>query len=311
MSTGTLRLKRSPLLRDLREPYRLYLVGKGLAGQTVTTYMSNLERFARWCEAEHLSVTEMTHHQLVGHVADIVQRHSRSYGNTRIAVLKSLYGWLANTGQREDNPADALRMRGANVVPRTPYTGDELSRLLAHAETAEERAILLMLVGSGVRKGELLGMRADDIDWRRGVVLIRHQKGGGERWVAPGFAAMKALRAHIRGSDGPVWVSTWGRSLSKTGLALMLHRLAKRASVANVIPHRFRATTICSLLDAGADLISVSVIAGHSDLETTRRYQQAVEGRRALDQQRRFNPADRIAIFGNGRRNGRKRGGKP
>lgn len=209
--------------------------------------------------------------------------------NVRIATLKSVYGWLSESGQIRGNPASGLKMKKDKIEPRVPLTTDEATRLARACETPMERAIVLLLFGSAIRRSELLGIRPQDVDWIRGSITIRG-KGAQQRLTAPGPTAMMALGAFANGAH-------YGRlfPISKTTLGRMLNGLGERADVHPIYPHRLRVTALCSLLDAGADLICVSVIAGHASVNETRRYQRAVETQRALAQQRRHSLADRIA----------------
>ena len=179
-------------------------------------------------------------------------------------------------------------MRKDKIEPRVPFATTELQALLGCATTRSERAVLLLFVGGVMRRSELLAIRAEDVDWRREMILIRG-KAERERWIAPGHAAVLALRQYVDGqARGRLF------PFGKTSLYRMLASLSERAGVESVYPHRFRTTGICWLLDQGADLISVSVIAGHASVNETRRYQRAVEARRALAQQRRLSLADRL-----------------
>lgn len=179
-------------------------------------------------------------------------------------------------------------MRKDKIEPRIPFAVSDLSALLAATETLQERAVVLLLVGGLIRRSELLGIRAEDVDWRGQQILIRG-KGHHERWIAPGHSAMLGLRQCVNGQ-------VRGRlfPFGKTTLYRRLSRLSLQSGVTGVCPHRFRATGICWLLEQGVDLISVSVIAGHASVSETRRYQRAVERQRALAQQARLSLADRL-----------------
>lgn len=222
------------------------------------------------------------------HVSDVINAHSRAYANTRISFLKSFYRWVLSQGLRTGDPTARLHMRKPRTEPRLPFAPRELRRLLHATQTPMERALLLILLGSGARRAELLATRVQDIDWRRGAIFIRYGKGERERWVAPGREAMKALKEYLRGQEaGLIW------PMSRSTLKRVLDRLAIRAQVQQVFPHRFRVTMVCGLLDAGADAISVGSVAGHS-LEMVKHYQRAVERKRALGLQAKFSLADRI-----------------
>ena len=273
----------------VRDDYRLHLIGQGKTQQTVRTYISHLTCWTRWCEEQHISPLSAKRESIVRHVAEMIEQHSRSYANTRICFLRSFSRWAMGLGERRDDPTVGLKMRKEKIAAREPLTKSEQRRLLRAAETPLERAVVYLFLGSAIRRSELLAIRVEDIDWRRGQILSKG-KGEQQRRVAPGQAAMKVLKRYLGDQEtGAAF------SIGKSTLKRILDTLAKRAKIATaVFPHLLRVTAICELLDAGADAISVSVVAGHS-LRMVQYYQRAVERRRALSQQRRLSPLDRLA----------------
>ncbi len=277
--------------------FRLYLVGGGKSTETAATYLRHLKQYHQWCVAERVSLLTAKPLVLQRHIVDMLDGdYARATVNSRIAALKSFYRWLVLEGRKKGDPTRELKMHKEKVAVRDPFTETEAKRLVVAAETSFERAILLMLLGSGIRRAELIRLKVADLNMRAGTALI-HGKGLKQRQVAPGWAAMKEIGLYLQGREyGQVflWPGT-GRPVSRSSLGRLLHGLEKRAGISNTFPHRFRATMICWLLAERADLIAVSVAAGHSNLETTRRYQRAVEGARAVDVQRRLSLADRVS----------------
>ena len=277
--------------------FRLYLVGGGKSAETAATYLRHLSQYHYWCVVERVNLFTAKPLTLQRHIVDMLDGdYARATVNSRIAALKSFYRWLVLEGKKKGDPTRELKMHKEKVAVKEPFTEAEAKRLVGAAETTFERSIVLLLLGSGIRRAELIWLKVADINWRAGTMLI-HGKGLKQRHVAPGWAAMKELSAYLQGREyGQVflWPGT-GRPVSRSSLGRLLHGLEKRAGISNTFPHRFRATMICWLLAERADLIAVSVAAGHSNLETTRRYQRAVEGQRAVDVQRRLSLADRVA----------------
>lgn len=177
--------------------------------------------------------------------------------------------------------------------PRAPLTLDELRRLRAAVRTPLERAVLLTLLDTGVRRSELLGVRERDVD-ENGHTLLIHGKGDRSRLVAVGVAAGAAI-AKLRNGAGPGGPNARLWPFGKTTLKRLLDDLGERAEppVPGCYPHRLRVTMVCHLITRGVDAISVGVVAGHS-LEMVRYYGRAVEQRRALELQRRLALSDAL-----------------
>ncbi len=283
--------------------YRLYLLGSGRSAETAATYLRHLSQYREWCERERVNPFTAKPLVLQRHIVDMMdqeyatgQKYARGTVNTRISALKSFYRWLILEGKKKGDPTRDLKMHKEQVAIKDPFTETEARRLVATAETSFERAMLLLLLGSGVRRAELIRLEVEDINWRVGTILV-HGKGLKQRHVAPGQAAMQEVRAYLDGREyGRIflWPGT-GRHLSRSSLGRLIHGLEARAGITNAFPHRFRTTMICWLLTQRADLIAVSVAAGHSSLDTTRRYQRKVEAQRAVEEQRRHSLADRVA----------------
>jgi site-specific recombinase XerD len=277
--------------------YRLYLLGSGKSHETAATYLRHLSQYSAWCERERVNLFTAKPLILQRNIVDMLDKnYARGTVNTRISALKSFYRWLILEGKKKGDPTRDLKMHKEKVAIKDPFTETEARRLVDIAETAFERAILLLLLGSGVRRSELIRLEVEDINWRVGTILV-HGKGLKQRHVAPGYAAMQEVRTYLDGREyGRIflWPGT-GRQLSRSSLGRLIHGLEKRAGITNAFPHRFRTTMICWLLTQRADLIAVSVAAGHSSLDTTRRYQRKVEAQRAVEEQRRHSLADRVA----------------
>ena len=189
-----------------------------------------------------------------------------------------------------ENPALAVRAPRGTLKPIEPYTVTELHALLATARRPRDRAMLLLLVATGLRASELLRLTAADVDLERGVLRVRG-KGGKLRLVAPGEAAMAALRDYLARRS----LNIWQEGLSTTsGLRHWLGRLGKRAGVTRPNLHRFRHTFASAFLDAGGGEGELQMLLGHATLAMTLHYSAHRRTERALEQQRQMNPADRL-----------------
>ncbi len=250
--------------------------------------------YMRFCECESVPLLSANVDDVRLFVADQLEHHARATAMNRLLAVRSFFRYLVARDVRPDDPTAAIPIRRDVLEPQRPYTVGELRRLLAATESLVEKAMLLFAIGSGARRSEMMAVDLADVDWIDGTVLLRRAKGGRERKVAPGREAMKALCRYVEGRcSGPVWVTECGRQMGGQDAYRMLQRIARRAGVVGATMHRIRVTMICGLLEAGADAISVSVVAGHS-LEMVQHYQRATESKRALAVQARLSLADRL-----------------
>lgn len=212
----------------------------------------------------------------------------------RFASVRFYHRWLVATGQRDDDPTEGVHLKHPAAVPKEPFTEDELRALYQAAHRAQERAVVLLLADTGLRLGEVTGVRRRDVDWEHGTIRVIG-KGGGERLVAPSQRTLDALRFCMDGHDYPWYSQRTHGPMTRDGMYRLLRRLGQRAGVAHVHPHRFRTTWACLFLDGGGDLGDAQVLMGHKRLEQTIHYGSWSKQRRALAAQRAHSLADRIA----------------
>jgi integrase/recombinase XerD len=153
-------------------------------------------------------------------------------------------------------------------------------------------AVLALLYGTGLRRGEL--ERLDLEHWKReeGILKIDGRKTGQERSVPVTEGIWRCLEAYLplrqnllerRGvcREPALFLNRAGLRMSSQSLGIMVHRLAKRASVPLVSLHQFRHTCASDLLENGVSLPEVQQMLGHATVQTTTRYLQIADPERA------------------------------
>jgi integrase/recombinase XerD len=151
-----------------------------------------------------------------------------------------------------------------------------------------DRAIILMLLDTGLRASELCALRVGDVDLRTGRVNIRHcpmgeAKGGKGRILFLGRSARRSVWRHLaERTDGddpkvPLFTGRGARPLTRDSLRLLIKSIAARARVDNCFPPRFRHTFAITYLRGGGDVLTLQAILGHSTLEMVRRYARIAE----------------------------------
>jgi integrase/recombinase XerC len=171
----------------------------------------------------------------------------------------------------------------AKAAPRA-ITEEEQRRLLRMGDRAKarDRAIVVMLLYTGLRLAELVALDVDDVKMsaRKGIVVVRSGKGDAYRevplnalvrqvldeWLAE--RKTKVADAH---AERAVFVGRSGRRLSKRSVDDVVRGLGKDAGVA-LSAHILRHTFLTRMVRQGLDLVLVAELAGHRRLETTRRY---------------------------------------
>ncbi|OCQ54674.1 Tyrosine recombinase XerD [Photorhabdus australis subsp. thailandensis] len=165
------------------------------------------------------------------------------------------------------------------------------------------RAILEVLWSSGIRRMELSNLRLSDIDFGRGVLLVRQGKGRKDRVVPIGEQALHWLQRYLdrvrprlshRHDSGHLFITLNGRQMSRdrlthlTGASIRQKAQLEKAGAC----HLFRHSMATQMLDNGADTRHIQAILGHASLETTQIYTRVAIGHlKAVHEQ--THPAER------------------
>jgi len=278
-----------------RERLRLYGIAQGRAPLTIRSYVYDVGLLLRWLTERHIE-PEGAEQDDILHFLDWYKMGRNDSGVARrFASIRFYYAWLRATGRRPDDPTEGVHPRQPARPPKRPFTEDELRQLLAVCRRQQERAIVLLLIETGLRLNEMVSIRRADIDGPNGLLRVRG-KGGKERTVAVGAIALVALAASMAERDYPWRSQRLHGPMSRDGLYRLIRRLGGRAGIQKVHPHRFRTSFACMFLErTDGDVGSAQVLMGHSKLETTLQYAGWIKQSRALDQMRRHSLADRIA----------------
>ncbi|MDO5059757.1 MAG: site-specific tyrosine recombinase XerD [Neisseria sp.] len=202
-----------------------------------------------------------------------------------LSACKRLYGWLAETGQRADNPTAHLKSpKLAKTLP--PIISEtQIDRLLAAPDTSEplglrDKALLELLYATGLRVSEAVKLMPSEIDLQRGLVNTVG-KGGKQRIVPLGAEAVHWLERYLAEARSVILKGSRCDYLfvgqKKTGITrqlawMIVEKYAEAAAIRHLSPHSLRHAFATHLVNHGADLRVVQMLLGHSDLSTTQIY---------------------------------------
>ena len=224
--------------------------------------------------------------------------------NRRLAWLKQYVAWGEGRGAVKPEMRKRIKaipiQRKQQLAPRS-LTPSEARKLLKEVKVrgnSRDEAIISILLYTGLRVGELVSLKMDDVTLseRKGVIHVRAEvaKGGKEREVPVPKNAREALKEYMEErpeeSNGALFIGRQG-PLSVEGVAAVVAKYAAWSRLAGVTPHILRHTFAYSYLENNNnDLVALADILGHSDLNTTRIYTK----RRLSDLQE---GAERVQFF--------------
>ena len=306
-------------IASLVEGYILNCRCESKSPSTISNYLHRLQCFTWFCQHNNIPdepAKLSTHHvrKFLWYLASTPNRWdgnstsarkpaSQATVNHYYRVLHSFFGWLQQEDLIDNNPLSSMKPPKLEKKIVQALNLREVDALLNLCSSktyldVRNRAILMMLLDSGMRVSELVSLRLDDVDVNTGSILVRRGKGGKQRVVRIGTKAQKALwryRTLCRhDSSDRLFLGQGGEPLGVTGIKLMIRRLGKKAGVHGVHVHRLRHTFAISFLRAGGDVFSLQYLLGHSTLVMTQRYLQSLNADDALDAHRRCSPLDNM-----------------
>lgn len=261
-------------------------VEKGLSSNTIQSYARDLAKFflflkkekRSWPSAREADLVRFIHHQSLSGLSP------RSLARL-ISSLKSFHKFLILDGRLEKNPTLHLTSPKAWISLPKFLTVDEVESLLKQPDAARilgvrDRAMLEVMYAAGLRVSELINLKTEDIHLKDGFLLCRG-KGGKERIVPIGQSAVDAVKAYLdnarwkllRAPGAGLFLTRRGSRFTRQGFWKLLRQYARRAGLsAKISPHVLRHSFATHLLERGADLRSVQLMLGHSQITTTQIY---------------------------------------
>jgi integrase/recombinase XerD len=272
-------------------------VEKGLSANTVSAYRRDLVKFEEFAKKKKLALGKITRDDLVDFLASLYRQKLESRTVARHQVtLRNFFRFGLVQELITTDPS--LNLESPKIRRSLPgyLRLEELERLLAQPDdkTAiglRDHAMLEVLYSTGLRVSELVHLRVMDLDRSAGCVRCIG-KGDKERIVPIGKKALalverylKEARAKLVGkgkqiSANTLFINRRGGSLSRVGVWKILSAYGRRAGLrVGLTPHMLRHSFATHLLERGADLRSVQLMLGHSDISTTQIYTHVVEER--------------------------------
>jgi len=267
---------------------------RGLSGNTVRAYTSDLTHLARFADPETEPDAVLSRVSLATLRGWLATQSGEGLSRTTLArrgaAARTFYGWATDTGRLAENPAARLASARPSITVPTVLGPNEVVSLLEVAEARaaggdpldlRDWAAAEMLYATGMRVGELVGVNVGDVNLDERLVRVLG-KGGKERVIPFGVPAARAARAWLEGgrprlavpppSDDAWLLGRKGKRVNQRQVRESIHRLASLAGIADIAPHTLRHSAATHLVQGGSDLRSVQEVLGHASLITTQRY---------------------------------------
>ena len=282
-------------MNPLLDKFFQYLaIEKGLAANTCEAYRRDLLRFADHLEEEGIDWGEVREAQIASYLYRLRKESlsARSLGRA-ISCIRGFFRFSLGEGLLSYDPTSHLESPQFRAKLPFALSVEEVERLLS-APTRQipreirDKAMLEVLYATGMRVSELVGLLLHSIDLTVGYVRCTG-KGSKERIVPLGSSAITHLKRYLESSrprltggrlSPYLFVGLSGRPLTRQSFWQMIRRYALKARISKkVTPHTLRHSFATHLLERGADIRSVQMMLGHSDISTTQIYTHITKDR--------------------------------
>jgi len=193
--------------------------------------------------------------------------------NREVACLKAIFNWSIKSKKATENPVKQVKLFKENNT-RTRYLEEDEARRLLDACIYWFRPIVITALTTGMRKGEILSLKWDDINWKQNIIFLKNTKNSRNREIPICSLLSKVLLECHERTDGIfVFCNDQKRHLNDNRYFYTLfNRALKFAGIQDFRFHDLRHTAASYLVMGGVDLATVKEILGHQTINMTLRY---------------------------------------
>ena len=272
---------------DILKHYRIYLLTeKHLSDNSISSYILDIYKYLLYLENNNIkNILKINRDDVINYLSYLDKEKYSIYSVVRkISSLRVFHHYLENTYHVKDIMNDIDNPRFYKKIPNV-LSIEEVEKLLSFPLSSafdyRNKAMLELMYATGLRVSEVINLEINNIDMDSGIVRC-YGKGSKERIVPIGEVALKYLKIYLydyRDSlkkaylCDKLFLNNHGRAMTRQGFLKILKTIAKNVGISkNITPHTLRHSFATHLLNNGADLRSIQIMLGHSNLSTTQIY---------------------------------------
>lgn len=277
------------MLKDIKKDHLIesfldsLYIEKGLSQNTVQSYKNDISSFAAWVEKyPDIPLAKTTKSNINQYIAHLFKSGLKSSSvNRKISTIKSFFIFLLKKKHILLSPVEDIDMVRQEKYLPVSMSEKEVELLLKSPSLdsfigRRDRAMIEMLYATGMRISELINLKITDVDCNRLVAKVMG-KGSKERLIPYGEIAADHLNIYLQDrkdiNSNDIFLSNRGKKITRGAFWNRIKLYLRKENLKESIsPHTLRHAFATHLLNRGADLRSVQILLGHSDLSTTQIY---------------------------------------
>ncbi len=254
--------------------YLKYMLLKGYSINTIKTYYYFVLRLLNCYRQNSLSQINMFSSSVINEYHQMMlgeKAYSYLTVNQSISAIKLYYsGYL----KREVELQDVIRPKTGRQLPKV-WSKEEMCSILNATENIKHKTLLSLIYGSGLRTGETLNLKLNDIDSKRMQIRIAGGKGNKDRYTLLAKSVLELMRTYFKEYRPKEYLfeGQFGGKYSSTSAGKVLAKTIKKSGVPKRGGlHSLRHSFATHLLESGTDLRYIQELLGHSSSKTTEIY---------------------------------------
>ena len=276
-------------MEDYVDSYYSYLaVIKGLSKNTLESYIRDCKKFILYLKKDNVfELSKIKHFHILDFLTELKYKKSKPRTIARYIVsIKQFFKYLLIEKIITEDPTINIRTPKLSVSLPDILSLQEIEELLESPDDStnigqRDSTMLEVLYGTGIRVSELINLKLNSLNFDLGYIMVMG-KGSKERIVPLGSIALRKVKSYIEygrnallknKSSDYLFLNRNGKRMTRQGFWKNLRQYVIKSGInKTVTPHTIRHTFATHLLERGADLRTIQILLGHSDISSTQIY---------------------------------------
>ena len=277
--------------KQLKQFLKFLEVDKKAPNNTIQSYKRDLVQFENYLRENDIKYNKATEQDIKNYIDFLTQNDKKPRTISRtIASIRAFYVYEIKMNKIKENPTEHIQSPKIEKKLPCVLSKNEIDLLLqqpnADLKGIRDKAMLEFAYASGMRVSEIIALNLEDVVFEEGIVVCKNRNK--KRMIPLGKMCINALKDYVDNARGiliktdkekALFVNINGKRLTRQGFWKIIKYYQEQANITkDITPHTLRHSFATHLLQNGADLKSIQMMLGHSDISSTQVYMQFQNG---------------------------------
>ena len=278
--------------KQLKQFLKFLEVDKRASNNTLQSYKRDLIQFENYLREKEIKYSKVTEQDIKDYIDYLSENGKKASTISRtIASIRAFYQYEMKNKKTIQDPTEHIQSPKIEKKAPCVLTSQEVELLLEQPTDVDlkgirDKAMLEFAYASGMRVSEIIGLNIQDVVFEEGIVICKN--GNKKRMIPLGKMCLNALKEYVDNArsilvktekETALFVNLNGKRLTRQGFWKIIKYYQEQANITkDITPHTLRHSFATHLLQNGADLKSIQMMLGHSDISSTQVYMQFQNG---------------------------------